>query len=60
LHDKIRALEQRAYSAECLRDEEMARRVAITDLWFQLRDYLSVLDAHSKDARVALDRSVDI
>ncbi|KAG7451480.1 uncharacterized protein BT62DRAFT_927197 [Guyanagaster necrorhizus] len=60
LHDKIRGLEQRAYSAECLRDEEMARRVAITDLWCQLRDYLSVLDAHSKDARLALDRSVDI
>ncbi|KAF9025741.1 hypothetical protein BDZ89DRAFT_1161627 [Hymenopellis radicata] len=48
LLERVRVAEERAYIAERQRDEEVVQRETITRLWHQLRDYLALLDAHSK------------
>ncbi|KAF9257846.1 hypothetical protein L218DRAFT_82627 [Marasmius fiardii PR-910] len=52
----VSSLHQARYNAECARDDEHARRIVITDLWRQLRDYLDVLERHARDAKLAFDR----
>ncbi|KAF8901803.1 hypothetical protein CPB85DRAFT_119805 [Mucidula mucida] len=52
----ILSLQKSLHEAFCERDEERARRVAMTDQWQQLRDYLTILDANSREARGLLDR----
>ncbi|KAG7091588.1 hypothetical protein E1B28_010609 [Marasmius oreades] len=52
----VSSLHQARYNAECARDDEHARRLVITDLWRQLRDYLDALERHARDAKLAFDR----
>ncbi|KAJ4490272.1 hypothetical protein J3R30DRAFT_3693837 [Lentinula aciculospora] len=56
--EKIRQLRESVSAAEEVRDEEMARRVAITDLWGQLNQYIERLEAAGKDVRTGFDRIV--
>ncbi|EEB98599.1 hypothetical protein MPER_01867 [Moniliophthora perniciosa FA553] len=60
LSELIEQLSQDAYRASCAQEDEHARRLCISSLWKQLRDYLDVLDVQSKRAREALDRRVDM
>lgn len=50
------AMQKDIYELRAARDRETARRLAMSDQWAQLRDYLMVLDQHSRDARSGLDR----
>ncbi|KAJ3736770.1 hypothetical protein DFJ43DRAFT_1050712 [Lentinula guzmanii] len=56
--EKIKQLRDSVTAAEEVRDEEMARRIAITDLWAQLNQYLERLDSAGKDVRLGYDRVV--
>ena len=56
IRQHIQQLEQRTRDAEIARDTETARRVAITEMWTQLRDYLETVETHSRDARMGFDR----
>lgn len=53
---QIQSLHKEIYETKCQRDVERARRVALTDQWRQLRDYLTMLDTQSQQARIGLDR----
>lgn len=55
---KIRQLRESVAAAEEIRDEEMARRIAITDLWAQLNQYIDRLESAGRDARAGFDRVV--
>ncbi|KAJ3813263.1 hypothetical protein F5876DRAFT_63297 [Lentinula aff. lateritia] len=56
--EKIRQLRESLTAAEEVRDEEMARRILITDLWAQLNQYIERLESTGKDARLGFDRIV--
>ncbi|KAJ3772702.1 hypothetical protein FB446DRAFT_845341 [Lentinula raphanica] len=56
--EKIRQLRESVTAAEEVRDEEIARRIAISDLWTQLNQYLERLDSAGKDVRMGFDRIV--
>jgi hypothetical protein len=59
LAELIETLSEESYRAACARDDEQARRLCISSLWKQLRQYLEVLDVHSKQARDALDKRIE-
>ncbi|KAE9404655.1 hypothetical protein BT96DRAFT_412596 [Gymnopus androsaceus JB14] len=56
--EKIRQLRESVAAAEEVRDEEMARRLAITDLWAQLNQYIDRLESAGRDVRAGFDRVV--
>lgn len=56
---ELRGWEKRARDAELARDDEIARRVAMKDIWLQLREYLRIVDECSLDARIGFDKIID-
>ncbi|KAF5389507.1 hypothetical protein D9757_004191 [Collybiopsis confluens] len=56
--EQIKHLRELVSAAEQVRDEEMARRIAITDLWAQLNQYLDRLELAGRDVRAGFDRIV--
>ncbi|KAL0062070.1 hypothetical protein AAF712_011070 [Marasmius tenuissimus] len=56
--DLIENLNRSFYEAECAKEDEMARRIAVSDLWRQLREHLDELDRRAKELKVAFDTRV--
>ncbi|KAF9066767.1 hypothetical protein BDP27DRAFT_986685 [Rhodocollybia butyracea] len=56
--EKIKQLRESISVAELVRDEEMARRLAITDLWAQLNQYIDRLETAGRDVRAGFDKVV--
>ncbi|KAJ7577542.1 hypothetical protein C8J56DRAFT_1031512 [Mycena floridula] len=56
---EVRSWEKRAREAELARDDELARRVVIRDLWQNTKDYLRMVDECAQEARRSFDVALD-